>query len=72
MQHCFICRPLDPTVSEDAEIESRTVATLVLTVPALQLATIHIVHDDIHVFFFAYYLYYGMPMPVSVSHFFIL
>jgi hypothetical protein len=28
-QHCYICRPLDSTVSEDAGIEpSRTVATL--------------------------------------------
>ncbi len=28
--HCFICRPLDSTVSEDAGIEPRTVATLAL------------------------------------------
>jgi hypothetical protein len=28
IQHCFICRPLDSTVSEDAGIEPRTVATL--------------------------------------------
>jgi hypothetical protein len=27
IQHCFICRPSDSTVSEDAEIEPRTVAT---------------------------------------------
>jgi hypothetical protein len=26
-QHCFICRPSDSTVSEDARIEPRTVAT---------------------------------------------
>jgi hypothetical protein len=26
IQHCFICRPSDSTVSEDAGIESRTVA----------------------------------------------
>jgi hypothetical protein len=31
IQHCFICRPSDSTVSEDAGIEPRTVATLVLT-----------------------------------------
>jgi hypothetical protein len=31
IQHCFICRPLDSTVSEDAEIEPRSVATLALT-----------------------------------------
>jgi hypothetical protein len=29
--HCFICRPSDSTVSEDAGIEPRTVATLALT-----------------------------------------
>ncbi len=29
--HCFICRPSDSTVSVDAEIEPRTVATLALT-----------------------------------------
>jgi hypothetical protein len=28
--HCFICRPSDSTVSEDAGIEPRTVATMVL------------------------------------------
>jgi len=31
IQHCFICRPSDFTVSEDARIEPRTVATLALT-----------------------------------------
>ncbi len=30
-QHCFIYRPSDSTVSEDAGIELRTVATLALT-----------------------------------------
>jgi hypothetical protein len=28
IQHCFIWRPSDPTVSEDAGIEPRTVVTL--------------------------------------------
>jgi hypothetical protein len=28
MQHCFICRPSDSTVSENAGIEPRTVATI--------------------------------------------
>ncbi len=28
IQHCFICRPSDSTVSEDARIEPRAVATL--------------------------------------------
>ncbi len=30
IQHCFICCPSDSTVSEDARIELRTVATLAL------------------------------------------
>ncbi len=32
IQHCFICRPSDSTVSEDAGIELRTVATTALAV----------------------------------------
>jgi hypothetical protein len=32
IQHCFICRPSVSTVSEDAGIEPRTVATTALTV----------------------------------------
>jgi hypothetical protein len=32
VQHCFICRPSDSTVSEDAGIESSTVATSALAV----------------------------------------
>jgi hypothetical protein len=32
IQHCFICRPSDSTVSEDAGIGPRTVATTALTV----------------------------------------
>ncbi len=32
IQHCFICRPSDSTVSEDAGIEPRTVATTALAV----------------------------------------
>jgi hypothetical protein len=31
VQHCFICRPSDSSVSEDARIKSKTVATLALT-----------------------------------------
>ena len=31
IQHCFICRPSDSAVSEDAGIEARTVATFALT-----------------------------------------
>ncbi len=32
IQHCFICRPSDSTVPEDAGIEPRTVATFALAV----------------------------------------
>jgi hypothetical protein len=32
IQHCFICRPSDTTVSEDAGTEARTVATAALAV----------------------------------------
>jgi hypothetical protein len=32
IQHCFICRPTDSTVSEDAGIEPRPVATRALAV----------------------------------------
>ncbi len=32
IQHCFICRPLDSTVSKDAKIEPMTVATTALAV----------------------------------------
>ncbi len=32
IQQCFICRPSDSTVSEDAGIEPRTVATTALAV----------------------------------------
>jgi hypothetical protein len=32
IQHCFICRPSNSTVSEDAGIEPRTVATTTLAV----------------------------------------
>ncbi len=32
IQHCFICRPSDSTLSEDAVIEPRTVATTAMTV----------------------------------------
>ncbi len=32
IQHCFICRPSDSTVSEDAVIEPRTIVTTALVV----------------------------------------
>ncbi len=37
IQHCFICRPADSTLSEDAGIEPRTVTTLALTIATLAL-----------------------------------
>jgi hypothetical protein len=38
VQQCFICRPSDSTVSEDAGIEPRTVATLTLAVRRCNLS----------------------------------
>jgi hypothetical protein len=35
IQHCFICRPLDSTLSEDAGIEPRTVTISALAVSIL-------------------------------------
>jgi hypothetical protein len=32
IQHCFVCRPSDSTVAEDAGIEPRAVATAALAV----------------------------------------
>jgi hypothetical protein len=39
IQHCFICHPSDSTVSEDAGIEFRTVATLALAVRRCEIIT---------------------------------
>jgi hypothetical protein len=36
IQHCFICRPSESTVSQDAGIEPRTVATTALAVRRLE------------------------------------
>jgi hypothetical protein len=42
IQYCFICRPSDSTVSEDAGIEPMSVATLALTARrSNHLATFH-------------------------------
>jgi hypothetical protein len=43
IQHCFICRPSDLTVSEDAGIEPRAVPTLALTVRRSN----HLAHSQI-------------------------
>jgi hypothetical protein len=44
IQHCFICRPSDSTVSEDAGIESRTVATSTLAVRRSITTRLDIIH----------------------------
>jgi hypothetical protein len=43
-QHCFICRPSDSTVSEDAGIEPRTVATSALAVRRSNHSAIDPIH----------------------------
>jgi hypothetical protein len=51
IQHCFICHPADPTVSEDAGIELMTVATSALAVRRSNHLAIDIIHtrlDLIH------------------------
>ncbi len=47
IKHCFICRPSDSTVSEDAGIEPRAVGITALTVRRLDL--IHTRLDLIHI-----------------------
>jgi hypothetical protein len=44
IQHCFICRPSDSTVSEDTGIETRTVATTALAVRRSNHTTIDLIH----------------------------
>jgi hypothetical protein len=46
-QHCFICRPSDSPVSEDAGIEPRTLATLALAVRRAWLDLDYIFHSNI-------------------------
>ncbi len=51
IQHCFICRPLDSAVSEDAGIEPWTVVTLASTARRsnpLAIDLIHTLLDLIH------------------------
>jgi hypothetical protein len=43
IQHCFICRPADSTVSEDAGIEPRTVANLALAAPDAQTTRLDLI-----------------------------
>jgi hypothetical protein len=47
IQHCFICRPLDSTVSGDGGIESRTVANLTLAVRRSYTRLDLIYHSDV-------------------------
>jgi len=44
IQQCFICRPSDSTVSEDAVIEPRTVATLALAVRRCNHYRLDLIH----------------------------
>jgi hypothetical protein len=53
IQHCFICRSSDSTVSEDAEIAPRTVATIQHWLSDALTARL----DLIHIFFFFSLLY---------------
>jgi hypothetical protein len=48
IQHCFICRPSDYTVSEDAGIEPRTVATTALAVRRFIHLAIDLIHTQLH------------------------
>jgi hypothetical protein len=45
IQHRFICRPSDITVSKDAGIEPRDVATLALVVRSSDHCAIYIIHN---------------------------
>jgi hypothetical protein len=44
IQHCFICRPSDSTVSEDAGIEPRLVATTALAVRRSNTTWLDLIH----------------------------
>jgi hypothetical protein len=60
IQHCFICRPSDSTVSVDAGIEPWTVATLALTATRLDL---------IHTPAFLYKIIQGLVRASITIHF---
>ncbi len=47
-QHCFICLPSDSTVSEDAGIEPRTVATSALTVKRSTHTRLDLIHTRLY------------------------
>jgi len=46
VQHCLICHPSDSTLSEDAGIETRDVATLALVVRSSDHCAIYIIHNS--------------------------
>ncbi len=50
IQHCFICRPSDSTVSEDAGIEPRTVATTALAVRRSNNSALSHPHYKVHIY----------------------
>jgi hypothetical protein len=71
IQHCFICHPSDSTVSEDAGIEPRTVATLALAVGRSNHSARSHPHPQFYIFlsciaftlflnFLVFYLQYGI------------
>ncbi len=68
-QHCFICRPSDSTVPEDAGIEPRTVATLALALTLYNLsARSH--RDEIDIYIDKYVcLYVGIYVCMYVCRY---
>jgi hypothetical protein len=44
IQHCFVCRPPDFTVSEDAGIEPRTIATSALAIRRSNQYRLDLIH----------------------------
>ncbi len=44
IQHCFICRPSDSTVSDDAGIKPRTIATSI-NVPDVLTTWLDLIHE---------------------------
>ncbi len=69
IQHCLICRPSDVTVSEDAEIEPRTVATFALAVRrSNNLARSH---PPLHSLLYMYYVLYLYVMNEPALHMFL-
>jgi hypothetical protein len=58
IQHCFICRPSDSTVSEDAGIEPKTVAATALTVRRSNRSSRS--HPQLITYVFADFFFHGL------------